>query len=255
MTESGPDGCVEVHLRGLDTRVVVELRGSGAAELEPLVRRAWASCLVDDGSEPEAVVPVTFEAGADPVPVLDRLSPQVTVAAIDARAGELVMLHAAGLADPATGRTVGLVAPSGTGKTTACRTLAGSRGYVTDETLGIRPDGSIAAYRKPLSVRDGDAPFKDQVPVDELATPPDRCELAGLAILARDDSAEPWVETMSTVRALAALAPESSYLARVPDPLHRLASLVEGVGGLKVLHYREAADLEPLIDEMLAVPS
>ena len=45
-----------------------------------------------------------------------------------------------------------LVGPSGTGKTTATRLLATRLGYVSDETVSIDPDGTVAPHPKPLSV-------------------------------------------------------------------------------------------------------
>ena len=71
--------------------------------------------------------------------------------AIDQRAGEVIMLHAAGLALP-DGRVVAFVAPSGTGKTTLSRTLGKAFGYVSDETVVINFDGTVTPYPKPLSV-------------------------------------------------------------------------------------------------------
>jgi hypothetical protein len=165
------------------------------------------------------------------------------------------MLHAAGLADPATGATVGLVAPSGTGKTTLCSILGRTWGYVTDETLAIRRDHTIAPYPKPLSVIVPGSDIKDQQCLDDLgmlATPAET-HLAGLAVLERDGSKTPWLESVPTVRALARLSPESSYLARLASPLHRLASAVESAGGLRVLHYSEAVDLEPALRELVSL--
>ena len=56
----------------------------------------------------------------------------------------VLMLHAAGLADPATGATAVFVAPGNTGKTTLCRTLGPVRTYVSDETVGRDLERSFA---------------------------------------------------------------------------------------------------------------
>ncbi|MGL1701453.1 hypothetical protein ACSTH3_00245, partial [Vibrio parahaemolyticus] len=45
-----------------------------------------------------------------------------------------------------------LVGPSGAGKTTAVRVLGGHFAYVSDETIGIARDLTVADYRKPLSI-------------------------------------------------------------------------------------------------------
>ena len=50
-------------------------------------------------------------------------------------------LHAAGLADR-DGRALALVAASGTGKTTAARTLGGTLGYLSDETVSSAADST-----------------------------------------------------------------------------------------------------------------
>lgn len=190
--------------------------------------------------------------------LLHRLSPLVTMRAIDHQAGNLVMLHAAGVADPATGRTVALVAPSGVGKTTAARWLCRRLGYVTDETLAVREDGSIAAYPKPLSVLESPASeHKAQLSPDDLdlVQAPVECAIAGAVVLDRDGSSRAWLETVPLLTALARLGPESSYLSRLPRPLHRLAGVVERAGGLKVLHYADREQLPDLMDDVLLMAS
>lgn len=232
----------EVRLHALDTDVTVELRGPGAAEVASAVVVAWARCLRDDDSPGVAVV-VELTRDSDRRAVLERLSPQVTQAVIEARAGQLVMLHAAGLADPRTGATWALVGPSGMGKTTAARFLSGAYSYLTDETVGIRSDGTIAPYPKPLSVRYAGEPFKAQEPAPEAPPFPPGYRLAGLLVLDRDGSETTVVEELSVVRGLAALAPETSFLSRLPRPLHLLAGHIERAGGVRVVRYREAAQV------------
>ena len=104
----------------------------------------------------------TFEGLAEAV------TSEVTIAAILERAGELTMLHACGVADP-EGGVIALVAKSGTGKTTASSQLARTFGYITDETVAIRADGTIVPYPKPLSVKQATTgAAKLQVGPDEL---------------------------------------------------------------------------------------
>ena len=108
----------------------------------------------------------TFEGLAEAV------TSEVTVAAILERAGELTMLHACGVADQ-NGAVIALVAKSGTGKTTASSQLARTFGYITDETVAIRPDGTVVPYPKPLSVKQATpGAAKLQVGPDELGLKP-----------------------------------------------------------------------------------
>ena len=47
------------------------------------------------------------------------------------------------------------------------------------------------------------------------------------------------------------LGPETSSLARLDRPLHALSELMDAIGGLRVVRYHEAADLEPLVCHVL----
>jgi energy-coupling factor transporter ATP-binding protein EcfA2 len=183
---------------------------------------------------------------------MDRLSPLVTLAAIEQQAGDLLMLHAGAVADATTGRALVFVGPSGAGKTTATQILARRWGYLSDETVGIRPDGAIVVYPKPLSVKVDGSPYKEQRSPDDvgLAATLTTARAHRFVLLARDDSDEPWVEEVPVVRALALLAPETSYLSRIEQPLHRLAAAL-GPAGLRTLHYREAEQLPSLVEQIL----
>lgn len=265
---SGSAGERVVSLRAMDTRVDLHMAGSDAVGAEARIRDAWSRCLADSHDAPDVVVTVRHgmeqpspSPGSSDLATVDlgvlmhQLSPLVTTRAIEHQGGgPLLMLHAAALA-AADGRAVGLVAPSGTGKTTVCEALGAELGYVTDETLAVGEDLGIASYPKPLSVVvDGTWQKEQRSPdVIGLGTTPRRPVLAALVLLRRDGSAQPWLEEVPTVRALAALSPESSFLSRLGQrPLHRLAETVEQVGGLRVLHYAEAANLAPVVDELLA---
>ena len=61
------------------------------------------------------------------------------------------MLHACGVADP-EGAVIALVAKSGTGKTTASSQLARTFGYITDETVAIRADGTLCRIPSPCQL-------------------------------------------------------------------------------------------------------
>lgn len=259
-----------MHLKVLDTALVVEFSGSGAAPFAERAEAAWAWCLTTPGRAVDAHLKVVIDddervlrdarntgarlTGSDSRRLMDALSPIVTMAAIHHQAGRLLMLHAAGLAD-SSGRTLVLVAPSGTGKTTAARSLGRRLGYLTDETLALRDDGTIAPYPKPLSVLEAGRPHKSQVSPDaaRLVRAPPVCAPAAIVVLDRDGSVEPWLEPVPVLPALARLAPETSFLARLERPLHRLAQTLSDCGGLRVLHYAEADDLLAVADELLGV--
>ncbi|MDE8668134.1 ATP-binding protein [Pseudarthrobacter sp. H3Y2-7] len=190
----------------------------------------------------------------------ENLTSRLTVAAILANAGQLTMLHACGVADPDTGAVVALVAPSGTGKTTAATVLAGTYGYVTDETVAIRTDGSVVPYPKPLSLKQEYFVPKHQVGPDELGLQPAPAKpfIRSIVLLDRvegDDRVAPTLSKVPLADALLALIPDSSSQGEVDQPLQSLCRLIDSVGGVWKATYSEAADLPaalaPLFQEQL----
>ncbi|GAB3433740.1 hypothetical protein GCM10027517_01000 [Phycicoccus ginsengisoli] len=262
--------------------VRIELTGARAEDVLERIPLLWEWCPARPGAAAEAVVPVHFDGrradGADGAgtrgPVRQRTEPvtaddledllqlltqRVTVAAIDALAGRHLMLHAACLADPATGSAGVFVAPGGTGKTTLVRTLGPGRWYVTDETAVIRADGSIEPYPKPLSLRRAPGSlWKDETAPSSagLQPPAGPVRIAALALLRRDDEhvGAPAVTTLGTLDAVVALTHHASHLPALDRPLQRVAALVESLGGVHLVTYRESADLAELVDGWLAVP-
>lgn len=197
----------------------------------------------------------TFEGLAEAV------TSEVTVAAILERAGELTMLHACGVADPG-GAVIALVARSGTGKTTASSQLARTFGYVTDETVAIRVDGTVVPYPKPLSVKQvTEGAAKLQVGPDELGlqVAPDNPRITAIALLDRVAGRKyqlPVIEPVPLVDAVLALIPDTSSQAVVFQPLQSLCRLIDSVGGVFRVSYSEAADLtDSLAPLFLAEPA
>jgi hypothetical protein len=176
--------------------VVVPIRARD--DLREPVLDAWRDALTDDEPTTEPV----DAAGPDVESALHHLSPAVTTRAIDAMAGEMVMLHAAALADPVSGRTAVLVAASGTGKTTASVTLGKTFAYLTDETAAITREGVVLPYRKPLSIIDG-SHLKKQIAPSELGlrSAGRQGQLAALLVIERDPEhqGEPIVDLLDTV--------------------------------------------------------
>ncbi|MFC8501950.1 hypothetical protein ACFUC1_06290 [Pedococcus sp. NPDC057267] len=260
--------------------VGIEVTGARAGEVLARLPRLWEHCRAAGDALPEATVPVHFDGptvppdveahgpvrhrtepvtAADLEDLLQLLTQRVTVAAIDALAGRHLMLHAACLADPASGRAAVFVAPGGTGKTTLVRTLGRGRWYVTDETAVVRADGSIEPYPKPLSVRRAPGSlFKDETAPSAagLQAPTGPVRAAALAVLRRDDAhvGAPAVTTLGTLDAVVELTHHASHLPSLERPLQRVAALVESLGGVHVVTYRESADLAELVDGWLAVP-
>lgn len=252
-------------VRALGRRVGVTLDASLLEE----ARRVWHLCLDDDADDDGGAVDadvhhdppvVAVEGGASLQTLrtasLQELTQSITHAAIGAAAGELLMLHAGAVCDPRTGATLVYAAPGGTGKTTVTSTFGPGRGYLTDETVGLTRDLTVVAYPKPLSVRRGDTAFlkHETAPGDlGLSSPTVRPWLAGIVALRRDASpgAPVEVEEVGLLDALVLLAPETSSLARLDEPLRRLADAVEAAGGLRVVHFADAPDLEPVVTEVL----
>ena len=257
-----PETRVPVHFDGRDgaaTGVAGATAGVAGATAGDTLGRYGPRTDTTDGDVRGPVrhrtEPVT---AADLEDLLQLLTQRVTVAAIDALAGRHLMLHAACLADPGSGRAVVFVAPGGTGKTTLVRTLGPGRWYVTDETTVIRADGSIEPYPKPLSVRRAPGSlFKDETAPSTagLHVPTGPVRAAALAVLRRDDGhvGAPAVATLGTLDAIVELTHHASHLPSLDRPIQRVAALVESLGGVHLVTYRESADLAELVDGWLAV--
>lgn len=263
-----------ILVEAIGVRIRLELDGLTDAEAS-IVRAAWrdAECAPsaragrelpgDDGrcGHDGALSVRVREPGdaADLDALLERLSRRVTLAAIEARRGDVWMLHAAGLALP-DGRVIVLVGPSGRGKTTASRALGARLGYVSDETVAIDADGRVFAYRKPLSIiEDGAFPKAQRAPSDVglLPLPDASLRLAAIVLLdRREDGPEaPEVEALDLGDALEELVSQSSYLAAVPHPLALAAALIAPLGGVRRVTYREASSLREVVDALVAPPT
>ena len=259
-----------VALKSVGADVALELGGSSAEALAAAVRDSWAWCLAPSGSTTDPVAgPSRLEAVLDDDPaviaeahrrgaiaasdcdtVMHLLAPAITVAGIDQQAGQLLMLHAAAIADPTTGRAVVAVAASGGGKTTFVRTAGGDRVYLTDEAVALTDDHSIVPYPKPLSVHTAGQNLKAHTRPDHfgLLRPTGDYTMAALWSLER--SAGPTrarLEPIPRLEAITTLAPQVSYLSSLPTPLHRVAAAVDAAGGMFRAVYHEAEDLEPMV--------
>lgn len=259
-----------MRLRALGATVEVQVTGDTAYAAWAEIRRVWHLCAAPESeATPDAVIHAVHGTASATIndlangivensnlpDLMQMLTQAITRAAIDAQAGRLVMLHAAGIQDPMTGATVALVGPGGIGKTTLIRTLCPGFGYITDETVAVTDDNTVLPYPKPLSVRrEPSGPWKDET--DPLhfgaLAPVQPTTLVAIVLLNREDryAGPPAVEAVPTLDAIAALTPETSHLPEMEKPLQRMAALCDSVGVVRVT-YGEAEDLAPLLQGWL----
>jgi hypothetical protein len=268
---TSPERTVSVTAFGCEVRI--QIAGSRADELLEHVLDAWGWCgatpvqsgsdglvvsalLDDDRAIIEAAAQRGEVAGDSVQAVSDRLTPAVTLAAIGATRGELLMLRAAAVAEPETGRTVVLVGGAGAGKSTAARTLSRHYGYVTDETVALTRSLDVLPYPRPVSLSpDGPRRGKVQHPPAELGLvpAPEALRPAALLFLDRQGSPTPPVLTeVPTGEALAQLGGQTSFLGSLDRPLHFLADLVHAAGGAHTVTYSNADDLVAVVEALLA---
>lgn len=219
-------------------------------------RAQWSRCVVSDPVRPAALT-VAYDADLPDDLAAYTVTSGVTLRFIEDCAGELLMLHAAGVADPRTGWVTALVAGSGTGKTTAAWRLCRDRfGYVTDETVAVRADGAVLPYPKPLSVITDGEQHKQQHGPDELGLlpAPGQLTLRRVVLLERDGVAgsTPRIEQVPLLDAVLALIPQLSYLTRMVEPLRTVVRQIQACGGVHRLHYAEIDLCGDLLRELSA---
>lgn len=259
-----------MDLRAVGVPLAVEVAGCNKSLALAEIRRVWARCLRDDGEAPVGTIRAVLDD--DPELVADELaggavaytelahllhdlSPRVTDLALRLRAHHPVaLLHAGGVCDE-EGNTVVVVGPSGAGKTTAVRRLTRHFGYVSDETIAVATDLTIAPYPKPFSVLDRGDAWKTQHAPDELDAGPTPATARAAAILVLDRQpgagSDVLVEELDTLEAMSLLVPQVAFLAGRPGPLGRLAMILDQVGPVRRVRYEEADDLRPLVSTLL----
>ncbi|MFC6352568.1 hypothetical protein ACFP6B_01480 [Rothia nasimurium] len=189
----------------------------------------------------------------------ERLTVHVTMHLLKAHAGNKHLLHAAVLGDAESGQAVGLVAASGTGKTTAASALGASFAYLSDETAVVNVDDlSIMPYPKPLSViEEENAPKVQYDPAHrglKVAAPEQSYTLSHLVILDRDKTGQASVswERLPLDEALFMIVLQSSGVQQMPQGLAELAGLLNRVGGAIKLTYSEITETLPFFRDLLA---
>lgn len=253
-------------VRALASTVRIELDDSLSAADQESIKAHWVDLAGDGADEPDHVIHAGVSSGPSPVDgswviranspleLAQRITSEVTIGAIGGLRGEAIMLHASAVALD-DGRVIGFVGPSGRGKTTAAQALGRSYGYVTDETLAVRGDGSVIAYPKPLSI--GSWPgVKTTEPASSLGlrrVPAGDLHLAAIVLLDRRTGIErPFVEPVPIVEALSELVPQTSHLPALSRPLRTLLQAILTTGGVRRVVYSEASSLPSIVEDVLA---
>lgn len=201
---------------------------------------------------------LTVVDSSDPANAAERLTVDVTMHLLQEYAGTAHLLHAAILGDASSHRAIALVAPSGTGKTTAARFLGRHFTYLTDETAVVMPDRSIRPYPKPLSIIEEAQHPKVQYNPADLGL---RVVVAGdysfhlnrIVVLNRvkDQKVAPSIEPLPLADALLTISEQSSGLMMTERGLEALAGLLVETGGAVELTYSEISETLPLIQSLL----
>ena len=203
----------------------------------------WSRCVRPDGPH-DGEVNLHGDARSAEIGITRR--------GIELARGRLHVWHAAGVSLP-SGQVVALVGPSGSGKTTAAGLLASSGwGYVTDEALGIRLDGTVVPYPKPLAVVGSTG--KTLVGPDELGLGrhPRELTLAAIVLLdRRHDETRPSLTRVSVLEGALGLIAQSSGLVSPPYPLRSTLRLISRCGGIHRLAYRDISSALELLRDLV----
>lgn len=239
----------DVSVLGL--RIRVELPKDLGQDQRAQVQAAWSGALDTDDRSAEATVSLSEKVAFEVA--MERLSVDVTLAALAALGDRALMFHAAGVADE-QGRVAAFVGPSGRGKTTLSRALGSQYGYVSDETVAVGMDLSVSPYRKPLSlVREG-APKAQVSPAEAglRGLPESSLSLGALVLLDRDAELDaPELVSVPLVTALPELVSQMSYLKEQKAPLQAIARLCDAVGGVQRLRYPDASTVSSLVPALI----
>jgi hypothetical protein len=251
-----------ISVRVLDSIIRIEFDETLEKAVAEEIADQWSAMTVPDDSA--ADITVKLSVGSAPAQTEEttiayvapsqeeaaqHLVTQLTLTGIEALFGHAVLLHSSAVALE-DGRVIGFVGPSGRGKTTVARTLGTGLGYVTDETLAIRADGSVIPYPKPLSLVRGPGPKQAYGPLALGLQPHPEIPLTIGALVLLDRRADPVdarVERVELAEAIGLIAPHTSALGILDRPITELVEVVRRAGGLRRVVYSEAADLGPLL--------
>jgi hypothetical protein len=254
-TVEAREGAESIWLSMLGTTFQLDLTpfsGANASRIESL----WNRCATEPDYEKGVLLTSRIE-GNDDSEILAGLTSELTYRAIEfAKGSKQVLIHASGIANE-TGQVTGFIGQSGAGKTSVARSLGKKYQYVTDETLAVDPsDGSVMAFPKPLSLVAEKGP-KVQMSPDELGllNLSTSLTLGSLYFLNRVQGLSSFqIETLPWREWLERLIPQVSFLDQMDRPLKSLFDLVNSHGGIKLVSYSEAEQLNPLIQINAQVP-
>lgn len=257
-----------IVVEGLDTTCkITVLPGERGPEIDNEIfdrlAAAWSRARVEDDVAAPQEVQLSLVGSPRPDKeivtgssidaLLSSTTQAVTRKLIGEGIGRLLMLHAGSLAHPETGDAIAFVAAGGTGKTTLANRLGQRYSYLTDETCGIDEDLVIHPYMKPLSIR-GEGPHKIETSPGSLGllTPTVTPHLVSIVILDRQEQHDGLTITeLPLLEAIEELAPQTSSMHRLPDPLHLVARIIDQVDGIQKLTYSENEVLTQLFEERL----
>lgn len=249
------------------------------ASVHDVLARLWSRAADDgecrptpEGDAHEATFTlVTTDADHAPVPGHrivesgDRIpygvSRALTLATLQRRRGTMLLLHAAGLTVPGGSEALVLVAGSGTGKSTAAHHLAGTWGYLSDESIGITAAHEVHGHPKPVSLiaDPSDPSHKIETSPDDAgyALAPCNPTLGAVVLLRRDPerTAPAALGTAPLVDAMVSVISQTSSIYLLEHPLDALARVLCERGGPHVLDYREISDCDHLLAGLLAADS
>jgi hypothetical protein len=263
-----------LQLEVLGSRIDVHVDGiskDNSAQLDSL----WHRCIATRPSQSDSIITLKVSKSEDKKPggyqnfeaLSSNLSSLITHRAIELANPDWMLLHAAAVADPASGRVVAFVGKSGAGKSTIAETLGKHFGYVTDETLAFDPKtGQVFAYPKPISqvikpsesheannVHNHSQNVKAQLSPDSLALMvlPPTLSLQNIFFVARDSTLDeaPTASRLEELERIQLLIPQVSFLTKRTNPLKQLIAASNWNDGAQLLKYRESRDLVDFVAE------
>lgn len=233
-------------------------------DLAQSIAREWESCadLVSFSPVEASGKEVTLTAPHYGSAASYTIHRQVTETAIGASSGKLVLIHAGAIAND-EGIVLGLVAPSGTGKTTATKYLGQRYHYVTDETLAATPAGDVLPYPKPLSIGNrhaGDQKYglspraANLKPLPQRGGAPLPLRLGGIVLLNRDERFRdhPHLVPLAPLDGVIRVLAQTSAALLLPHPLTTYTQLCTRSGGPWILNYAEITDCGPIFEDLFA---